>query len=252
MTKTIGDSSFFNEACYTGGIYDVSTGLYYLNARYYDPRNCRFITRDTYRGELNEPDTQHLYAYCANNLINYVDPLGNVPANILIHDDLYTAGIVCKNVGLYYTGDFLLNSLSKRPRNKNYSASSNLAKDIKKQKTYKDAKNKIKKKCSGKSKSMTTKGDLNFQRSGLSRKALDMYLAIHLAKYTVTCKKNNGKWSYEMKISDPYNFEPWKYKKGIKNLPYNVVASVNNYAEMALSRGIIKPFKVTVKVKDSF
>ena len=139
-----------------------------------------------------------MYAYCYNNPVSYIDPLGNVPANILIHDDLYTAGIVCKNVGLYYTGDFLLNSLSKRPRNKNYSASSNLA------------------------------------------------------KYTVTCKKNNGKWSYEMKISDPYNFEPWKYKKGIKNLPYNVVASVNNYAEMALSRGIIKPFKVTVKVKDSF
>ena len=252
VTKTIGDSIFFNEVCYTGGIYDVSTGGYYLNARYYNPNNGRFITQDTYRGEVNKPETFNLYAYCYNNPVSYIDPLGNVPANILIHDDLYTAGIVCKNVGLYYTGDFLLNSLSKRPRNKNYSASSNLAKDIKKQKTYKDAKNKIKKKCSGKSKSMTTKGDLNFQRSGLSRKALDMYLAIHLAKYTVTCKKNNGKWSYEMKISDPYNFEPWKYKKGIKNLPYNVVASVNNYAEMALSRGIIKPFKVTVKVKDSF
>ena len=78
VTTTIGDSTFFNEVCYTSGIYDVSTGLYYLNARYYDPRNGRFITRDTYRGELNEPDTQHLYAYCANNPINYVDPSGHI------------------------------------------------------------------------------------------------------------------------------------------------------------------------------
>ena len=77
VTTTIGDSSFFDEVCYTGGIYDVSTGLYYLNVRYYDPQNGRFITQDTYRGELNKPDTQHLYVYCTNNPINYVDPSGD-------------------------------------------------------------------------------------------------------------------------------------------------------------------------------
>ncbi|WP_330680272.1 RHS repeat-associated core domain-containing protein, partial [Clostridioides difficile] len=71
VTKTIGDSNFFNEVCYTGAINDISTGLYYLNARYYDPSNGRFITQDTYRGERNEPDTLHLYAYCTNNPINY-------------------------------------------------------------------------------------------------------------------------------------------------------------------------------------
>ncbi|MCC3866629.1 RHS repeat-associated core domain-containing protein [Terrisporobacter mayombei] len=54
VTRSIGDSTFFNEICYTGGIYDVSTGLYYLNARYYDPKNGRFITRDTYRGGIYE------------------------------------------------------------------------------------------------------------------------------------------------------------------------------------------------------
>ena len=78
MTKTIGDSSFFNEVCYTGGIYDVSTGLYYLNARYYNPNNRRFITHDTYRGELNDPDILHLYAYCSNNPINYTDTSGHL------------------------------------------------------------------------------------------------------------------------------------------------------------------------------
>ena len=72
-----GSSALKNEICYTGGIYDESTGLYYLNARYYDPENGRFLTEDTYRGEVNDPDTLHLYAYCKNNPINYVDPSGH-------------------------------------------------------------------------------------------------------------------------------------------------------------------------------
>jgi len=30
VTRSIGDSTFFNEICYIGAIYDVSTGLYYI------------------------------------------------------------------------------------------------------------------------------------------------------------------------------------------------------------------------------
>ena len=76
-TSIHGSSALKNEICYTGGIYDENTGLYYLNARYYDPENGRFLTEDTYRGEVNDPDTLHLYAYCKNNPINYVDPSGH-------------------------------------------------------------------------------------------------------------------------------------------------------------------------------
>ena len=63
-TREIGDTDFYNEIAYTGGIYDQSTSLYYLNARYYNPEDARFITQDTYRGEINEPSSLHLYAYC--------------------------------------------------------------------------------------------------------------------------------------------------------------------------------------------
>jgi len=76
-TEIHGNSSLENEICYTGGIYDAGTGLYYLNARYYDPETGRFLTEDTYRGELEEPDTLHLYVYCKNNPVNYVDPSGH-------------------------------------------------------------------------------------------------------------------------------------------------------------------------------
>ena len=76
-TTINGDNKAENEVCYTGGIYDQSTGLYYLNARYYNPEDGGFLTEDTYRGETNEPDTQNFYAYCAGNPINYIDPSGH-------------------------------------------------------------------------------------------------------------------------------------------------------------------------------
>ena len=69
-----------NEVCYTGGIYDQSTGLYYLNARYYNPEDGRFMTENSYRGEIMNPETGHLYVYCANNPVNYADSSGHFAA----------------------------------------------------------------------------------------------------------------------------------------------------------------------------
>ena len=76
-TEELTGSSFDNEICYTGAIYDKETGLYYMNARYYNPDNGRFISQDSFRGEMNDPGQWHLYAYCANNPINYTDPSGH-------------------------------------------------------------------------------------------------------------------------------------------------------------------------------
>jgi len=58
------------------------TLLYYLNARYYDPATGRFISQDTYRGETNDSGQWHLYTYCANNPVNYVDPSGHYVVSI--------------------------------------------------------------------------------------------------------------------------------------------------------------------------
>ena len=74
-SKATGYSGFENELQYTGAVHDELTGLLYLNARYYEPRTGRFITRDSYRGERENADTWHLYAYCAYTPINYVDSL---------------------------------------------------------------------------------------------------------------------------------------------------------------------------------
>ena len=80
-TTIQGDDQAKNEVSYTGGIYDQSTGLYCLNARYYNPEDGRFMTEDSYRGEIMNPETGHLYVYCANNPVNYMDPSGHLFGN---------------------------------------------------------------------------------------------------------------------------------------------------------------------------
>ena len=64
---------------YTGYQYDLSTGLMYAQARYYMPEVGRFISADTYKGTVTDPQSLNLYVYCRNNPVNYVDPSGNWP-----------------------------------------------------------------------------------------------------------------------------------------------------------------------------
>ncbi len=65
---------------YRGYYYDIETGLYYLNSRYYDPEIGRFINADNLEN-LNEDTINgiNLYIYCGNNPINYADPNGDKP-----------------------------------------------------------------------------------------------------------------------------------------------------------------------------
>jgi RHS repeat-associated protein len=58
---------------YTGREYDEETGLYYYRARYYDPRSGRFLQEDPIGYAGGGPN---LYAYVANNPLNFVDPAG--------------------------------------------------------------------------------------------------------------------------------------------------------------------------------
>ena len=60
-----------NRFTYYGQQIDPITQQYYLRARFYNPVIGRFTQEDTYRG-----DGLNLYAYCANNPVYYVDPLG--------------------------------------------------------------------------------------------------------------------------------------------------------------------------------
>jgi RHS repeat-associated protein len=64
---------------YTGQVLDDDTGLYYYNARYYDPMLARFTQPDDIIPDLSDPQTYNRYAYCLNNPLRYTDPSGNEP-----------------------------------------------------------------------------------------------------------------------------------------------------------------------------
>ncbi|MBH5318329.1 RHS repeat-associated core domain-containing protein [Paenibacillus sp. GSMTC-2017] len=84
---------------YSGEIYDDESDLIYLRARYYDPSIGRFITEDTYEGELNEPLSLNLYTYVGNNPLGYEDPTGHkraVRPGLLPSSDAAGGGSIIK------------------------------------------------------------------------------------------------------------------------------------------------------------
>ncbi|EST55723.1 hypothetical protein T458_07740 [Brevibacillus panacihumi W25] len=74
VTKTEGMANPFK---YSGEIYDEASGFYYLRARYYDPSIGRFISEDTYKGQVDNPLSLNRYTYVHNNPVNNIDPTGN-------------------------------------------------------------------------------------------------------------------------------------------------------------------------------
>ena len=67
-----------NAFTYRGYYYDKESGLYYLINRYYDPVTGRFISPDDV-GYLDFESFfgTNRYAYCLDNPVNYIDPIGH-------------------------------------------------------------------------------------------------------------------------------------------------------------------------------
>jgi RHS repeat-associated protein len=65
---------------FTGEQQDVS-GLTYLRARYYSSDAGRFLTRDTWAGNINQPLSLNQWNYTNGNPINYTDPSGYCAEN---------------------------------------------------------------------------------------------------------------------------------------------------------------------------
>ncbi|MFR1401862.1 MAG: RHS repeat domain-containing protein [Oscillospiraceae bacterium] len=84
--KKTTDATFIghiNPLRYRGYYYDRETRLYYLQSRYYDFANCRFINADTFATtDANGFLSANMFAYCENNPIMLVDQDGGVPVII--------------------------------------------------------------------------------------------------------------------------------------------------------------------------
>ncbi len=76
--KILFETEIFNNPFkYAGYYYDKETKTYYLQSRYYNPEIQRFISEDTYRGNIDDTLSLNLYTYCSNNPMIYTDPSGH-------------------------------------------------------------------------------------------------------------------------------------------------------------------------------
>ena len=74
-----GDLAEINPLRYRGYYYDSETGFYYLQSRYYDPENHRFINADSYAStDSGDAIACNMFAYCGNNPVMRGDEDGEV------------------------------------------------------------------------------------------------------------------------------------------------------------------------------
>ena len=78
ILSSSGSLAEINPLRYRGYYYDSETGFYYLQSRYYDPQNRRFINADTY--STTDPGDAigcNMFAYCGNNPVMRNDYSGD-------------------------------------------------------------------------------------------------------------------------------------------------------------------------------
>ena len=77
IVSSSGRLAEINPLRYRGYYYDSETGFYYLQSRYYDPANRRFISADSYQSTGQGFVGTNMFAYCNNNTPIYSDPTGH-------------------------------------------------------------------------------------------------------------------------------------------------------------------------------
>ena len=82
-----------NPLRYRGYYYDNETGFYYLQSRYYDPANRRFINADSYQSTGQGFVGTNMFAYCNNNPITAIDESGKSVTAIII------GALICAAIG---------------------------------------------------------------------------------------------------------------------------------------------------------
>ncbi|SKB63541.1 RHS repeat-associated core domain-containing protein [Lachnospiraceae bacterium] len=110
---------------FTGYLKDEISGLHFAQARYYDPKNGRFISEDQVRGTTIDPESQNHYIYCRNKVLDHVDPNGKTTVTVklggsifyylgvggdidLSIDDEFNVAVQGSASGLVPNGDFMV------------------------------------------------------------------------------------------------------------------------------------------------
>jgi RHS repeat-associated protein len=85
-----------------------SGDLVYLRTRYVDVSDGRFLSRDTWNGNYNSPQSLNRWNYVEENPVNLTDPTGNVPFNrnnAVAYARRYTTTYNFNQYGVFGQGD---------------------------------------------------------------------------------------------------------------------------------------------------
>ena len=78
IASSSGRLAEINPLRYRGYYYDNETGFYYLQSRYYDPVNRRFINADIYAStDSSDAVSCNMFVYCGNNPVSNTDESGD-------------------------------------------------------------------------------------------------------------------------------------------------------------------------------
>ena len=88
-----GNLAEVNPLRYRGYYYDNETGFYYLQSRYYDPANRRFMNADSYQSTGQGFVGTNMFAYCNNSPITAIDESGKSVTAIII------GALICAAIG---------------------------------------------------------------------------------------------------------------------------------------------------------
>ena len=107
IVSSSGKLAEINPLRYRGYYYDNETGFYYLQSRYYDPANRRFINADVYASTGQGFVGTNMFAYCVNNPVFLTDEDGNFAIAIGIGAavEAICAGVAAAGLGIVLLGE---------------------------------------------------------------------------------------------------------------------------------------------------
>ncbi len=245
--NTTETGTFTNSFAYTGAVIDGETGLYYMNARYYEPATGRFISTDTYRGDGEL--YWNLYVYCNDDPINCADITGHSPNPVYdkVNDVMYfedDVRVALTDIliggwltGLRYSVAFLKNSMG-RACNYTYTKNSALSIKIMSIKNLKThvlgTLSKYLKRSGNRNKTVIT--NLKDSYEITKRDSEDLFYALHKVSLSINVyRKLCGKTA-----------DYWKADVTLFDTTRSIANRINNYGYAAQKMGIIKPFKIKV------
>lgn len=88
VLSATGAMADINPIRYRGYYYDAETGFYYLQSRYYDPANHRFINADAFASTGQGFLGYNMFAYCMSNPVMLNDSTGSFPIGIIDIGDI--------------------------------------------------------------------------------------------------------------------------------------------------------------------